>query len=86
MAPTGGERTVDVVDLRPDDTSMHALPLLPFNEAKAKVIRDFEIDYLNRLMRLHKGDVVKAAKEIGKCRTGLWNLLSKYDIRPRGFC
>ena len=53
--------------------------------AKKKVIDSFEKSYLMQLMEEYQGNVVRAAKIAGKSRTGLWNLLKKYDISPRRF-
>ncbi len=56
-----------------------------FKVAKKKVIDSFEKSYLIQLMEECQGNVVRAAKIAGKSRTGLWNLLKKYDIAPRHF-
>jgi two-component system, NtrC family, response regulator GlrR len=85
MATNGIGLTVDDMALQCDEAFSNSLPLLPFKEAKSKIIQDFEKDYLNKLMRLYRGDVVKAAKRIGKGRTALWNLLSKYNISPKSY-
>lgn len=53
-----------------------------FNAAKKKIISSFERTYLIRLLIEHGGNVVSAAKRAGKSRTGLWNLLKKYNISP----
>jgi len=53
-----------------------------FNAAKKKIISSFERTYLIQLLTEHGGNVVSAAKRAGKSRTGLWNLLKKYNISP----
>jgi two-component system, NtrC family, response regulator GlrR len=77
---------VDDIEWPPaEETIPESLPQEPFNDVKARMIQRFEKDYLNKLMMMYKGDVVSAAKKMGKGRTALWNLLSKYDIRPKNF-
>jgi len=53
--------------------------------AKKRVIDSFEKSYLIQLLKDNRGDVVRAAKNAGKSRTGLWNLLKKYNISPKQF-
>jgi len=52
---------------------------------KKKVIENFERNYLTQLLIEHRGNVVSAAKKAGKSRTGLWNLIKKYDLSPKQF-
>lgn len=72
--------TVAVPDL--DQLSPEASSIVSFNEAKSKLIEEFEINFLTDLMKTYKGNVACAAKKTGKGRTALWNLLSKYNISP----
>jgi two-component system response regulator GlrR len=55
------------------------------NVAKKKVAESFEKSYLIRVLKKHRGDVIQAAKSAGKSRTGLWNLLKKYNLSPKQF-
>lgn len=52
---------------------------------KKKAIESFEKNYLTQLLIEHRGNVVSAAKKAGKSRTGLWNLLRKYNLSPQQF-
>jgi len=56
-----------------------------FKKAKEKIIRDFEKQYLSKLLKEFNGDVVAAADCAGKSRTAFWNLLKKREIHPRSF-
>ena len=56
-----------------------------FNEAKKRVINDFEKTYLSKLLIEHKGDMVAAARRAGKTRTTLWDLLRKHNLSPKQF-
>lgn len=56
-----------------------------FNQARKRIIGDFEKTYLKRLLREFNGDVVSAAACAGKSRTAFWNLLSKHNLHPREF-
>lgn len=86
MTPLDNESINDNIELPPPEATIpESLPAESFNDAKARMIHTFEKDYLNKLMMIYKGDVVGAAKKIGKGRTALWNLLSKYDIHPKNF-
>ena len=56
-----------------------------FNIAKKRVVYSFAKHYLTQLLTEQGGDVVSAARRAGKSRTGLWNLLKKYNITPGKF-
>lgn len=49
-------------------------------EAKAEIIRRFEIEYLTKLLSDTKGNVTKAAKKAGKERRSLGKLIKKHGI------
>ncbi len=49
-------------------------------EAKAEIVRRFEIEYLTRLLDETKGNVTKAAKKAGKERRSLGKLIKKHGI------
>jgi len=54
----------------------------PLRAMKQAVIRDFERDYLRRLMAAHNGNVTAAARAAGKERRELGKLLKRYDLLP----
>jgi DNA-binding NtrC family response regulator len=56
-----------------------------FKVMKQKMIETFEKEYLNRLMREHRGNVSHAALAAGKERRELGKLLKKYRIDPKFF-
>ncbi len=56
-----------------------------FKVMKQKMIETFEREYLNRLMREHRGNVSQAALAAGKERRELGKLLTKYQIDPKQF-
>lgn len=56
-----------------------------FKVAKRKIINSFEITYLTELLTRSKGSVASAAREAGKSRTSLWNLLKKHDFSVKQF-
>lgn len=47
--------------------------------------KDFEKNYLIRLIALTKGNVTEASKLAGKYRADLYELLKKYDLNPADF-
>jgi DNA-binding NtrC family response regulator len=65
--------------------SANSPELRSFKAMKQKVIESFEIEYLKRLMREHRGNVSQAALTAGKERRDLGKLLKKYQIDPRLF-
>lgn len=67
------------------ESSSQEFTLDPLKSAKRKLISSFEKSYLIRLLSRHRGDVAAAAKTARKSRTGLWNLLKKYNISPGQF-
>lgn len=56
-------------------------PLKPLKEARDT----FEKDYLIRILEFTEGNVSKAAALTGKYRADFYNLLKKYNIKPRDF-
>ena len=49
-------------------------------DAKAKIVRRFEIEYLTRLLNETEGNVTMAAKRAGKERRSLGKLIKKLGI------
>lgn len=52
-----------------------------FQRAKARVIGDFEKNYILRLLVLNGGNISRAARTAGKNRRVFWELMRKHDIR-----
>lgn len=53
---------------------------LTYNDAKAKVVKQFSKDYLCNLLSLHNGNVTKASASCGLERQALQRLLRRYNI------
>ncbi len=53
-----------------------------FQEMKQATIRNFEQDYLRRLLAAHRGNVTQAARTSGQDRRELGKLLKKHRIDP----
>jgi two-component system, NtrC family, response regulator GlrR len=51
-----------------------------FNEAKARVIADFEKSYVQKLLIVYNSNISKAAKAAGKHRRAFWELMRKHDL------
>jgi two-component system, NtrC family, response regulator GlrR len=65
----------------------HALEATPdgedgFRQAKARVLEDFEREYVQRLLRKHDGNVTRAAREAKKERRAFGRLVKKLSIQP----
>lgn len=59
---------------------------ITFRQQKADVIRRFERDYLSALLARHHGNISHAAREAGKNRRALFELLRKHHLQARDFC
>lgn len=57
-----------------------SMPSLVFNDMRNQVVRDFERQYLHRLMLVSRGNVSHAARLAGKERRCLGKLLKKHGI------
>jgi two-component system response regulator GlrR len=58
-----------------------------FRTEKARVIRAFERDYLQKMLNLHKGNITHAAQGAAKNRRAFWELLRKHGISlPQAHC
>jgi len=53
---------------------------LPYKEAKARLLGQFERQYLAQLMKEHGGNLSAASREAGLARNHLRNLCRKYNI------
>ncbi|MCP4256641.1 MAG: sigma-54-dependent Fis family transcriptional regulator [Planctomycetes bacterium] len=76
---------VEDIHLPISNPSSKGSELEDFNSAKKRIVYSFAKKYLTQLLTEEGGDVVSAAKRAGKSRTGLWNLLKKFNIIPGKF-
>lgn len=51
-----------------------------FQARKAEVVRQFEREYLQALLRTHEGNITKAAESARKDRRAFWELLRKHGL------
>jgi two-component system, NtrC family, response regulator GlrR len=61
------------------------LAQLSFNEMKAKVVSEFETNYLQSLLVAYKGNISRAAEAAQKERRTFWELLRKHNIDVQKF-
>jgi len=54
----------------------------PLASAKARMVAQFEMDYIRRQLASCKGNITHAAQAAGKNRRAFFELMRKYDIRP----
>ena len=54
---------------------------LPYKEARNKLLADFELSYLTRLLEKAEGNVSRAAREARMDRTYLIKLLQRHDLK-----
>lgn len=57
-----------------------ASPEESFQQAKAKVIVQFEKSYIHGLLVAHRGNITHAARTAGKNRRAFWELMRKHEI------
>lgn len=64
----------------------HAQPdQLSFQEMKARVVNQFETDYIQNLLTAYKGNISKAAQAAQKERRTFWELVRKHKIDVEKF-
>jgi len=56
-----------------------------FQNAKAKVVEQFERVYIRSLLLCHEGNISRASKTAGKNRRAFWELIRKYGIDVQDF-
>jgi DNA-binding NtrC family response regulator len=64
-------------------THVEATADLPFHEAKAAAIADFEKSYLQYLLKSTGGNISQAARQAGIDRKTIHRMLLKYDLEDR---
>jgi len=69
-------RSEDIQLPRPET----APPAESFQQAKARVVIEFEKNYIHDLLISHQGNITRAAKTAGKNRRAFWELMRKYEI------
>jgi DNA-binding NtrC family response regulator len=65
--------------------SQDAKPEESFQQAKAKIIEQFEKDYVNRLLLSSNGNISRAAQAARKNRRAFWELIRKHRIDANNF-
>jgi DNA-binding NtrC family response regulator len=70
LAPKGADRAI--VDLT-----------LPFRDAKARVVEEFERAYVAGVLGLHGGKLSAAARHAGMDNKNLWEKMVRYGLRSR---
>ena len=68
----------------PED-QMRKLGSLPFNEAKAEVVKQFATTYLRQLLAAHQGNVTAAARQCGLERQALQRIMRRYGVVSNDF-
>ncbi len=74
-------REEDIVLPSPETSGHHE----SFQEAKARVITQFETVYIRGLLLAHHGNITKAAQTAKKNRRAFWQLIRKHHINPESY-
>jgi two-component system response regulator GlrR len=53
-----------------------------FRTLKARAVKEFERDYLQKMLDRHQGNITHAAKAAAKNRRAFWQLLRKHNLSP----
>jgi len=67
------------------DDAAAASTVIPFKDARARAIEQFESTYLMKLLRQTNGNITVAARLCGKERRRLGKLIKKYGLAPLTF-
>jgi two-component system response regulator GlrR len=71
--------TIEVSDLNlPDEGAPEEER--SFQKTKARMVRRFEHDFLETVLREHDGNITRAARAVKKNRRAFWELLRKHDL------
>ena len=73
-------RETDQMELTESEKPPKAVVPGCFQTEKSKAIREFEVEYLNRVLRLTKGNISRAARVSGQDRRNLRRLIDKHGI------
>jgi len=80
--------TISTDDLPPEfrsDLSMTHDELLSYNEAKSKILDDFNRSIIRMRLIMHNGNVTRAAEELKLDRANFQRLMRKYHISSKNF-
>jgi len=72
------KKIIDVIDL--DNAARVVDAEDSFREAKAKVVNNFEVTYIENLLLKHNGNITQAAQVARKNRRAFWELIRKHGI------
>jgi DNA-binding NtrC family response regulator len=64
-------------------TQVAAAPATDFRNAKVQVVKKFERDYVEQMLRKHDGNITRAAMEAGKDRRAFGRLAKKYGLQRK---
>ncbi len=59
--------------------------ILPFREAKSRMVERFEREYLTQILRACRGNLSQAARASGMDRKNLWEKIKRYGIEAQDF-
>jgi two-component system NtrC family response regulator len=83
--------------IEPDDLPLDASPggqavptvvcneQLPLEEVKTNLVEELERTYLDRVLRIHQGNVRKTARHAGLSERSIYEKLKKYDLDRRSY-
>jgi len=69
----------------PDGQDCKEIETGPLQEAKSRVIKEFERSYLSNLLSVSNGNISEAARTAGKDRRALQRMIRKHGLAPLAF-
>jgi len=74
------QNDMDLQSAQPSISCPTTLSDLPFDQAKEKVVSQFESEYARRLLQKCGGNITHAAKEAGKPRRTFWEIMRRNNL------
>ncbi len=63
----------------------NSISVLPYKEAKEKLLQEFNYDYIGAKLSMTKGNITQAAKQCSMDRQALQQIMKRYGIDPAHF-
>lgn len=87
----GAEGGLDIINTAPPPPATHSgdrftdTYCMPYNDAKAEIVKRFSESYLRNLLQTHEGNVTNAAAACNLDRQGLQRIMRRYGILSTDF-
>jgi two-component system, NtrC family, response regulator GlrR len=76
------EDDIDIATCTQSDCMCSDPTLLPYDQARKKMLATFESEYVSRLLQLCGGNITHAARRAGKPRRTFWEIMRRNRLSP----